>query len=75
MILNKVSLGSKSWFSYELSRFWPMLPFIPPEKHQKAKKTLAVIWCFRGGGYKMELLARNGFGFNTINKKKNEKMY
>ena len=74
MILNKVSLGSKSWFLYELPRFWPMLPFIPPENTKKLKNASSYL-VFSGGGYKMELLARNGFGFNTINKKKNEKMY
>ena len=36
-----------------------MLPFIPPEKHQKARE----------GGYKMEIFPRNGFQFNAINKK------
>ena len=45
---------------------------------KKLKKHEQLSGVFGGegvGGYKMELLARNGFGFNTINKKKNEKMY
>ena len=50
-------ISSGIWGSLErLTHFLPMFPFDSPWKHQKP----FVFRCFRGGGCKMGILARNG---------------